>query len=113
MDSETKKEETPPTVEETEEKPTEETPKEEEKTEAKKEDVEAEPAKVEEGDKTEEKAEEGDDDAQSPKRFLPEHKKPDAAPTFPEKVSQPPRSAVLTFRQSSLRLIILCDILIS
>lgn len=27
------------------------------------------------------------EDESSPKRYLPEHKKPDAAPTFPEKVS--------------------------
>ena len=29
----------------------------------------------------------GSDDGKNGKRYLPEHKKPDAAPTFPEKVS--------------------------
>ena len=40
-------------------------------------------------EKTEDKEEEinDEDHPNSPKRFLPDHKKPDAAPTFPEKVS--------------------------
>jgi hypothetical protein len=29
------------------------------------------------------------------KRYLPEHKKPDAAPTFPEKVRQPGATAIV------------------
>jgi len=35
---------------------------------------------------TDEQTEKNEDGGDTPKRFLPDHKKPDAAPTFPEKV---------------------------
>lgn len=40
------------------------------------------------GEPSEAPSAEGNEELDSPKRFLPDHKKPDAARTFPEKVRQ-------------------------